>query len=251
MFYAVLFFLFGLGFAWAGRAVGTGNAVAVFFTTGFYSAAAAEFFTGGLYAAASLLRVNPGRIFKRPDGRLRLWPRPLIWPYLIFEYRLWRRYRKQAKEPLYEQVSDGLWLGSLPTEAEMPGLRADGISAALDLVAELSDPPALRRAFRYLCLPTLDGCAPTLKEFAVGVDFVKECRAEGRGALVHCTFGHGRSAALMAASLVALGQATDAADALARLKKLKRKIFLSREQKEMLERYIGGLQGSSSQHGSA
>lgn len=241
MFYAVLFFLFGLGFAWAGHSIGGDSAVAIFFAVGFYSAAAAEFFTGSLYAAASLLRVNPGRIFKNKAGKVYLLPRALIWPYLIFEYRFWRRYRKQKKEPLYEQVTEGLWLGSLPTTAELPGLRADGVSAALDLVAEMSDPEELRREFRYLCLPTLDGCAPTLRDFAAGVSFVKECRAEGRGVLIHCTFGHGRSAALMAASLVALGEAGNLDEAMGKLKGLKRMIFLSREQRETLERFVRQL----------
>ena len=238
MFYAILFFLLGVAFTAAGSSLWDESALSKLAASGFFFAAPAEFVTGGLYAAASLFRVNPGPIFKDRWGRLRHWSRPFIWPYLIFEYVAWRQHRKRGHELIFEQVSEGLWLGSRPVEEDLPALRAAGINAVLDLTAEMQDPPELRRSSRYLCVPTLDGCAPGLADFAAGTEFVKACRAEGRSVLIHCTFGHGRSAALMAASMVALGLARSADEALGQLKKLKRRIFLSREQRGMLERFI-------------
>lgn len=243
MFYALLFFLLSALFAGAGWAAWSDTLVGRVLAAGFGYAAAAELFAGLLYFSASVFRVNPGGLLKTREGRLKVWPRFLVWPYLIFEYRVWRQYRKRGREPLFEQVDEGLWLGSLPAPEDLPALREAGVDAVLDLVAEMADPPALRDRCRYLCVPTLDGCAPRDRELDAAVEFVRACRAEGRGVLVHCTFGHGRSASVMAASLVALGAAGDHAQALARLRALRRMIFLTREQKRMLERREAGPRG--------
>jgi len=239
--YALIFFLFAALFGWAGDALYAGTPLSGLVAFGFGYAALAEIITGSLYLSSSLLRVNPGPLFKRPSGRLRRWPRFFVWPYLIFEYRVWRSFRARSREPIFERVRDDLFLGSLPTAADLPALERAGVSAVLDLVAEMEGPAALRaEGRRYLALPTLDGASPSLRDFGRGVEFVAACREEGRKTLIHCTFGHGRSAAMMAAVLIARGEVADPEPALRELRGLQRLIYLTREQRRTLERFSAG-----------
>ncbi len=214
-----LFFIAGLGFLWA---------------------AASEAFTGILYVVASLKMVNPGWMFKDRAGSIKLLPRLLSWPLLFFEYSAWRRYRKRGREPLFERVADGLYLGARVTGDDVPGLKDEGIKAVLDMIAEFPAPVELREdpGMAYLCLPVLDGTAPAYADMAEGVEFIKRCVKNGAPVLAHCTFGHGRSAVMAAAALVRLGLCRDIDEALSRLSGLRRRIWLSRSQQKVLAGFI-------------
>ncbi|HUT53618.1 MAG TPA: dual specificity protein phosphatase family protein [bacterium] len=238
--FAIIFFAFAALFAWAGEACRgssfIGSAIAA---AAFYQAAMAEMFTGLMYLGASLFRINPGLLFKTPRGRVKLLIRFFCWPYLIFEMRAWKRYRARGHEPLFEEVRQGLFLGARVISSDVPELKRSGISAVLDMIAEFSAPPELVAddAFLYAAIPALDGTAPTLAELEQGARFLEAALAAGRKALVHCTFGHGRSATMAAAALIVMGDAGTPEEALGILKKLERKIWLSREQKRALENF--------------
>jgi protein-tyrosine phosphatase len=241
--FAIVFLLLGGLFTWLGFIQGHGP-VGTIASIGFFWAATAEFFTGSCYLANSVAGVNPGKFFKTKTGRIIVWPRFLTWPYLWFEWRTWRRYLKKAKEPRYEKVADGLYLGARVTNDQVKTLRADGIVAILDLVAEFSAPPRLFEApaFDYLTIPTLDGSSPTLSELTKAADFIASCHQAGKPVLVHCTFGHGRSAMALAAGLIRTGLAKDPAQAIAILQKCRRRIWLTREQKRTLGRYAESIE---------
>lgn len=237
--YAFLFWAFAGLFALAGRAFAAAAfAGADFIAFLFIFAALAGLYTGALYFGASIYEVNPGRMFKDQGGKLRWISRVLIAPYLFFEYQTWRLYRRRDREPLFEEVRPGLFLGSRPLERDWPKLERAGITAVLDLVAELAAPPGLSRSARisYLCIPVLDGTSPAAQDLFAAVNFVSDSLAAGRKVLVHCTFGHGRSALVVAAALIKLGEARDPEDAFRKLQKLKRLIHASREQKRLLDR---------------
>lgn len=238
MIFAVTFFGFMLFFGWVGWAL-TGMGLWAAAAPGFFWAALAEGCTGTFYALASLTDYNPGRLFKRPDGRTVFWPRLLTWPYLFFEYRTWKRYRARTREPLFEEVAPGLWLGGRIREDDLPALREAGIDAVVDLVAEFEAPAAIARdpAVSYLCVPTLDGTPMSASELAAAARFVEQSVRDGRTVLVHCTFGHGRSATVMAAALILRGDAADPPAAIAMLEKCRRRIWLTREQKRRLGRF--------------
>jgi hypothetical protein len=241
--FAVVFFAFSLLFFWLGGAFwGSGVLAAPLVSLGFYQAALAEFFTGALYLVNSLFLINAGGLFKTPKGRINLLPRLLAWPYLVFEYWGWRRYRETGREPLFEEVREGLFLGARIIDDDLPALRKAGITAVLDMVAEFEAPDELRADPRiaYVALPVLDGTTPSLAEIEMGARFLTETMAAGRKALVHCTFGHGRSAMLAAAALIRIHDADGPEGALEILGRLERRIWLTRSQKRALAKFSRG-----------
>jgi hypothetical protein len=238
--FAAVFLAFTALFIWAGHAFSTATFPGAFLVAVvFYQAALAEAVTGSLYFSASVFRINPGFLFKTPRGRVRWLIRFFCWPYLFFEWQSWRRYRGRGREPLFEEVREGLFLGARITPNDLAALRRAGISAVLDAMAEWSAPPGLTNdpAFLYAVIPALDGTAPTPAEIEQGARFLETALAAGRKALVHCTFGHGRSAVMAAAALMVMGDAATPDEAIGILKKLKRKIWLSREQKRALDEF--------------
>ena len=233
-----IFFGFALLFGWAGesyRAAGSRLMAGVFIY-----AALAEVFTGLLYWGNSSWEVNPGPMFKTREGKLRLAGHLLIWPYFGFEYALWRLYCWRGAEPHFEEVRPGLFISARIGENEVPALAAAGINAVLDLVAEFPCPKGLYQnpAVSYRSLPVLDGNTLTQEELASAAAYVTGALAEGRKVLVHCTFGHGRSAAVVAAVLLELGEARDPGHARRLLYKLQRRILLSDEQKRVLVNFF-------------
>ena len=245
--FAVIFFAFAALFTWAAVALQSHSSLPSLLAAAvFYQAALAELIMCLLYLSASLFKINPGRLFKTPQGKLKMVPRFFTWPYLFFEFTGWRRYRKDAREPLFEEVRPGLFLGARIIEADLPALESAGISAVLDLVGEFKAPAAVRGpAYIYAAIPTLDGTSPTLPELELGARFIKEALAAGRKILVHCTFGHGRSAAMVVAALLLMGEAPTVEDAFGILRKLKRRIWLSREQKRMLRLFSENMRRAS------
>jgi len=241
MFLAAVFFSFAALFYWIGSSFL--QAEAGFFSAaaalGFCWAALSEAVTGAAYLSASLFRINPGWSFKRLDGTLLMTPRFFTWPYLFFEYLAWRRYRNKTEEPLFEQASLALFLGARVSGEDVVRIKQAGIGAVLDMIAEFAPPRELRNhgGIVYMSIPVLDGTAPSMKDLEHGVRFIREAFGAGRKVLVHCTFGHGRSATVVAAAMIAEGKASDPGEAIRKLKRLERRIYLSREQKRILRRF--------------
>ena len=75
--------------------------------------------------------------------------------------------------------------------------------ALLDCTAEL--PRRMWDCPAYLCLPVYDCGAPTVAQLDEAVEWAAEQRAAGREVLVHCANGHGRSATVLAACMLAQG----------------------------------------------
>lgn len=104
--------------------------------------------------------------------------------------------------------------------------------AVLDVTCELPlqlTPPA------YLNLAVWDTHAPTPAQIEQGVQWAVAQRAAGRPVLVHCAHGHGRSATVLGAILIAEGLAEGAADAEALMKAQRPRVRLNRRQKAALK----------------
>lgn len=106
----------------------------------------------------------------------------------------------------------------------------------LDVTCELPlqlTPPA------YLNLAVWDTHAPTPAQIEQGVQWAVAQRAAGRPVLVHCAHGHGRSATVLGAILIAEGLAESAADAEALMKARRPRVRLNRRQKAALKAWVG------------
>ena len=183
---------------------------------------------GVLAVVASYAGLGP-RLFLKREGRLHLLSRLLFWPYLLPNRLVWEVLRRRAGEEPCVEVMPGLWLGR-----RLTGREARPFRAVLDLTCEFSEPEALRRAPAYLCVPVLDGCAPTRAALETALEFI--ARHREAEVYVHCAMGHGRSATVVIAHLLATGAETDVSAAERRLAALRPRVRLRRGQRRLLDR---------------
>jgi protein-tyrosine phosphatase len=107
-------------------------------------------------------------------------------------------------------VAENVWLGRLPTRAE---LDRHAIAAIIDMTAEL---PVASAGRGYVNLPALDLVPPDAATLAQAAREIEGASAQGR-VLVCCALGYSRSAAGIAAWLIATGRAAGVDAAVARI----------------------------------
>lgn len=151
------------------------------------------------------------------------------------------------REGLLNLVAPGLYIGRLPFPSERARLRQAGIRAVLNLCWEFPRLSGTDRepGVETAHVPILDGSPPSSRQFGEAIRWVARWRAEGRCVLVHCAQGHGRSATILAASLVRLGLASDVGQALSMVSAARPLARPSREQGAALNRYMSGWRAES------
>ena len=109
----------------------------------------------------------------------------------------------------------------------------------LDLTAEFSEArPFLEITYRNL--PVLDLTAPTQDHLRHVAALIAEQLATGK-VYVHCKIGYSRSAAAVAAYLLASGRATSAEDAIEQLRGVRPSIVVRPEVREALRNFATHL----------
>lgn len=194
--YAITFFLFSSVLLLASWAT---DLIAVRLIAG---CAAVSF---GLVSVA-YLGLGPRLLLKRSSGRRGAWAWLFHGPYLLLNGLGFRLYRLAERRPPFDLVAPNLYLGRRLTavEARRPGTPI--WSAVLDLAAEFPEVGPLRRAGAYRSMPVLDATAPTPGELSEAVAWLSE-QLPGGPVYVHCALGHGRSATIAIAYLLATGRA--------------------------------------------
>lgn len=160
---------------------------------------------------------------KSRAGRRAGWAWVLLAPVLASMWLVRRALRLVLDEPDWDEVVPGVYVGRIVATEKLP----EDTALVVDLTAEFVEPARTRARFPYLCLPTLDGTAPAAADLAALVD---EVAAHPGPIYVHCAAGHGRSAMVAAAVLVARGLAADLDDAEARMKRVRPRIRLTGDQ---------------------
>lgn len=155
-----------------------------------------------LVVAAAYLGLGPRVFLKSSRGRLHpaswLW----LWPFYLLNGLLFNAYHRLYRRAAYTEIIPGLYLGRRLGAGEARALGACGV---LDLTCELGENRVMRNGGRYLCLPVLDNTCPTMEQLVRGVNWLEEALRAGP-VYVHCAAGHGRSATLVVAYLLATGQ---------------------------------------------
>jgi protein-tyrosine phosphatase len=212
------------------------------YATGALVSAAFALYLGGwalwlLWVAGSLAIVAAIYAFldenafqKAADGTMSAAVQWLLAPYLVGAWlnsRWWTRSSKLACP-----VVPGLLIGRLPTRAER---EAQGIRSVVDMSAEL---PCAASGVRYISVPQLDLTMPSAGQLERAVQAIDSAMADGP-VLVCCALGFSRSAAAIAAWLVATGRAIGVADAVAQVRRARPAAVLGPELLEVLHRFAG------------
>jgi protein-tyrosine phosphatase len=161
-------------------------------------------------AATAYAANRPAWLGKR-DGRLGLRALPLL-PYLLALRIAFAVMRSVRAPDAATMVVPGVWVGGRLTTSTL----ASGVTHVVDLVAEYSEPSAVRTLPGYRSLPVLDGSVPPNPDAVL--DVLRELAASDTDVLVHCDSGRGRAPTFAAALLVARGLAPDIPAALAMIR---------------------------------
>lgn len=93
---------------------------------------------------------------------------------------------------------------------ELAILHANGVRAVVSLLNIPSDANIyLAAGFAFLCLPVIDGAAPTIAQVHEFLMFMRLQRDARRPVAVHCEAGIGRTGTLLAAYLIAEGDTAE------------------------------------------
>ena len=182
-----------------------------------------------LLVGGAYLGLGPGVFGKRPKGDLSFWAIGLLLPYLAMIWLVWHLLRWLTTEPCCNEVAPGIWVGRRPLAWELP----PEVDLVVDLMAELPASYAVRNGRTYICLPTLDATAPDEDAFRRLVERLADWPGK---VYIHCASGHGRSATLAAALLIARGCSETAAQAEEFLRRGRPGIRLKRGQRKLVQK---------------
>jgi len=176
---------------------------------------------------------------KKRHGGYAIWAWILHGPYMVITLGIWHLLRITVPENAADEVAPGIWVGRRPFESEI----APGVKWVVDLTAEFWVARRVKAGREYVCYPTLDAHVTNEATFAEAVQHV----AALEGTLyVHCAQGHGRSAALVAAVMIARGLAADVEEAERRMIEARPGVGLKAVQKALVKKVTPMLRGQQS-----
>lgn len=158
------------------------------------------------------------------------------WAFLLLKVRF-------RGERHVDEIVPGLYLGRRPLHGDRSTNEQHGFKGVVDLCVEFpaSGPVVGVAEEDYLSIPALDGTAPSLSATKHAVDWIEDRLRQDKNILVHCAAGHGRSATVVAALLIARGLATDADSAERLMQTIRPRVSLNRSQRRLIARYVADL----------
>jgi protein-tyrosine phosphatase/membrane-associated phospholipid phosphatase len=175
-------------------------------------------------AATGYLRFGPA-IYRKTAGRLP-WSSRFLFAPLIAGHRLSILYYSRQCQA-WDEVTPHVWIGRTLSNREAVDAARRGVSAVLDLTAELSEATTFL-ALRYLNVPILDLTGPTPDQLKRCLEFISKNAKQGV-VYVHCKVGYSRSAAVVAAYLIASGAALSSEEAIAHVRSVRPAIVIRPE----------------------
>ena len=164
-------------------------------------------------------------VFAKSDGELPLTTWLMLWPYLMGQRASLAWYRRQCRP--HDAVTPHLWIGRQLNDREAAQAVAAGVVAVVDLTPDFTETPIFTR-LSYLNVPTLDLTAPDPAAVERAVRFVS-AHAQRGIVYVHCKIGYSRSAAVVAAFLLANGDARTVDEALAMIRRARPQVVIRPE----------------------
>ena len=151
--------------------------------------------TAFFIVALAYFTASPGLLGKRRDGTIALAHVLVLLPYFAVVWTRWWLTNRLTREPVWNEIVPGIFLGRFPAAGQVP----EAAQLVVDLTSEFPRAASIGAGRQYLCVPSLDYETPPAAEF---LRAARELAATSVPMYVHCAFGHGRSAALVAAILL-------------------------------------------------
>ena len=179
----------------------------------------------------------PGLLGKKPAGNLPLSSYVVFWPFHLLNYASLILFRWSGQSAPFTEILPGLYLGGRVSSRDVRALTESRISAVLDLTSEFSEIHSLREATAYMCIPLLDRTAPSAAELDTAIRFIREQSQRGP-VYVHCALGHGRSATVVLAYLLASGRFARFEDAMIHIQNKRPRVRLNPNQLRALQEFF-------------
>jgi len=184
------------------------------------------------FVSAAYFFNRPGMLTKTKSGAVSTWLSILIAPYFLMTWSVWWCVKYLSGEHAHDEIDGEFVLGRRLTFNEMP----NDIECVVDLTAEFSEPTAIRKNFRYVLYPILDGHEPPqLEPFQC---FARELAESEERLFIHCAQGHGRTGMLAVALLLERGSSDSVEQALNMLQACRPKLRVNSAQRRFLDRYF-------------
>lgn len=156
----------------------------------------------------------------------------LFGPYIVLNHIAFGFYRRLSRESAIVQVVPNVYFGRRLLAQECVAGRWVGI---LDLAAEFDEVRPLRVLPGYWSVPVLDATAPTEDQLRSAIAWIANAVTLGP-IYVHCALGHGRSACVVIAYLLSVGEVITVEAGEQRLQSLRPGVRLNSIQRQRLRR---------------
>ena len=174
--------------------------------------------------AIAYFRAGP-IVFRKTEGKLPWSTRFVLAPCLVGQYLSLLYYRSQCRS--WDKVTSEIWIGGKLGSGSAKKALCSGVVSVLDLSAEFSEAKPFRR-INYRNIPVLDLTAPTQAQLVEASKFIGNISQNG-AVYVHCKIGYSRSAAAVAAYLIASGKVNTAEEAFAMIRRVRPSVVIRPE----------------------
>jgi protein-tyrosine phosphatase len=181
-----------------------------------------------LWIVAAAYWIGAPGIFQRHNNRMEPARFLLLAPYVTLRW-IHARWRTRG-EPAAHEIAAGVWLGRSPLRSERDALR---IASMVHLAAEL---PAHTSGVVTRSVPLLDLVVPTVEQLDAAVAAIDDLE-DSRPTLVCCAMGYSRSAASVAAWLVANDLAPSVDAAITMIQARRPAVVLTVRHREQLQKW--------------
>ncbi|MCU8085906.1 diacylglycerol kinase family protein [Shewanella sp. SM21] len=194
-----------------------------------------------LFLVGSAYWFNLASIFrKRQDGTIPWYIRWGFIPFLLGSrlYNHWAR--KYDSVPPMQRIDEHLYLGCRLFSADLETIKANKITAILDVTAEFDglDWSQFEDHIEYLNIPILDHSVPTSAQLNQAVNWLHRQVRANKQVLIHCAMGRGRSVLVLAAYLVCKDKQQHFAEVLQQIKQIRKTAGLNKWQLRALDRML-------------
>ncbi|MGW7675534.1 diacylglycerol kinase family protein [Shewanella sp. S23-S33] len=194
-----------------------------------------------LFLVGSAYWFNLASIFrKRQDGTIPWYIRWGFIPFLL-GCRLYNHWaRKYDSVPPMQRIDEHLYLGCRLFSADLEKIKANKITAILDVTAEFDglDWSQFEDHIEYLNIPILDHSVPTSAQLNQAVNWLHRQVRANKQVLIHCAMGRGRSVLVLAAYLVCKDKQQHFAEVLQQIKQIRKTAGLNKWQLRALDRML-------------